>query len=151
MLFLSDVCQYLLDCRHMLLLAPYLVSFMTVTLLSAKYQDTCFGGRKCGPVPGRIRLLLEVICFATHYSSINVWGFRPIINLSMSRISGILKPCQKCWLFCATLLYKPTVLTMKLLACLICISCRFSSHLVLYQTSSIHPFKTVLYHCGGKL
>lgn len=51
--FLPDVCPYLLDCRHMLLLASYLFSFMTLAFLHAKYQDTCFGGGKRGPVPVR--------------------------------------------------------------------------------------------------
>lgn len=43
-----------------------------------------------------------------------------------------------------------TILTMKRLACLLCISCRFSSHLVLYQRSSVHTFKTECYITVGE-
>lgn len=55
-LFVPGTCLYLLDCRHMHLLASYLFSFTCLRFLHAKYQDTCFGGGKCGPVPERIRL-----------------------------------------------------------------------------------------------
>lgn len=87
----------------------------------------------------------------------------PSIAQSMCRVLGSLQTCpqqehQVSWNpdktvgYSVLLCYVPTILTVKLPACLLCISCRFSSHLVLYQTSSIHTFKTECYITGrGKL
>lgn len=153
-LFLPDVRPHLLDCRYMLILASHLFSFMTFAFLHAKYQDTCFGGGKCRPVRVRIRLVQPI-----RKSLVLL----PSTAQSMCRVLGSLQTCpqqehQVSWNpdktvgYSVLLCYVPTILTMKLPACLLCISCRFSSHLVLYQTSSIHTLKTECYITGrGKL
>lgn len=56
MFFLPDACPYLRNHRDMHLLSSYPFSFMCLAFLHAKYQDTSFGGGKCGPMPVRIRL-----------------------------------------------------------------------------------------------
>lgn len=67
-------------------------------------------------------------------------GLQAIItDLSMTRISGILEPCQKLAVLCYLAEHLQTVLIMKLLSRLLRICCRISSHLVLYQISSMYP------------
>lgn len=131
---------------------------MCLAFLHAKYQDTCFGGGKCGPVPERIRLFLSTrkslvlvprialsTCRASSYNyrfvhDKNIRYFR-----TLSKIGCSVLPC---WAPTDSTYYETTVTFTSHLLQDFLSSCPLSNIIHVSTHLAIHPFKTECYISG---